>query len=326
MKCSSRRAYMVMAFAAGMACSVHAQQVLFDTGPHNQVMFNGAQTNLGFSSGNLTASAGMPQRWTAQGFTLSGNSTITTVGVSGFDGVFGGWGPVFFDEWRVVIYSRTGSNLPGAVVASATVPAATVGNPMPDPGLDPILFFPDMYFEIPVNFSLPAGDYYLNVYGNNSSGADANFAWLTNTQLDVLLSPVNTPVVISDAQGVFMWRSTAYPSPGFQRYTTPAIDIVASPFLPDWGPGSAGHPTPAQDPQYLYNTRFRLEGTTSGGVCYANCDGSTTPPILNVADFTCFLNKFAAGDPYANCDGSTTPPVLNVADFTCFLNKFAAGC
>jgi hypothetical protein len=60
--------------------------------------------------------------------------------------------------------------------------------------------------------------------------------------------------------------------------------------------------------------------------CYANCDGSTTSPILNVADFTCFLQRFAAGDGYANCDFSTTPPVLNVADFTCFLQKFAAGC
>jgi hypothetical protein len=62
------------------------------------------------------------------------------------------------------------------------------------------------------------------------------------------------------------------------------------------------------------------------GGCYANCDLSTTPPILNVADFGCFLSKFAASDPYANCDGSTTPPVLNVADFGCFLSKFAAGC
>jgi hypothetical protein len=60
--------------------------------------------------------------------------------------------------------------------------------------------------------------------------------------------------------------------------------------------------------------------------CYANCDGSTTPPVLNVGDFTCFLQKFAAGNPYANCDGSTQPPVLNVGDFTCFLQKYAAGC
>jgi hypothetical protein len=60
--------------------------------------------------------------------------------------------------------------------------------------------------------------------------------------------------------------------------------------------------------------------------CYANCDNSTTHPVLNVADFSCFLQRFAAGDPYANCDNSTQPPVLNVADFTCYLQNFAAGC
>ncbi|MFN0131475.1 MAG: GC-type dockerin domain-anchored protein [Phycisphaerales bacterium] len=60
--------------------------------------------------------------------------------------------------------------------------------------------------------------------------------------------------------------------------------------------------------------------------CYANCDGSTTPPILNVNDFSCFLNQFAAGDPRANCDASTTPPVLNINDFQCFLNAFSIGC
>jgi len=60
--------------------------------------------------------------------------------------------------------------------------------------------------------------------------------------------------------------------------------------------------------------------------CYANCDGSTTPPVLNVADFICFLNKYAAADPYANCDNSTTPPILNVSDFICFQTKFAQGC
>ncbi len=60
--------------------------------------------------------------------------------------------------------------------------------------------------------------------------------------------------------------------------------------------------------------------------CYPNCDASTTAPVLNVLDFSCFLNRFAAGDSYANCDGSTTTPTLNVLDFACFLNQFAAGC
>jgi enterochelin esterase-like enzyme len=60
--------------------------------------------------------------------------------------------------------------------------------------------------------------------------------------------------------------------------------------------------------------------------CGANCDCSTTAPALNVADFTCFLNRFAAADPRANCDSSTQPPILNVADFSCFLQQFASGC
>jgi hypothetical protein len=60
--------------------------------------------------------------------------------------------------------------------------------------------------------------------------------------------------------------------------------------------------------------------------CYANCDGSTQAPVLNVLDFNCFLNRFASGGVYGNCDGSTQSPVLNVLDFNCFLNRFAAGC
>jgi hypothetical protein len=37
-----------------------------------------------------------------------------------------------------------------------------------------------------------------------------------------------------------------------------------------------------------------------GGVCYSNC--------------------------YANCDNSTTAPILNANDFVCFLTRYAAGC
>jgi hypothetical protein len=72
--------------------------------------------------------------------------------------------------------------------------------------------------------------------------------------------------------------------------------------------------------------RVEIYYSAPGPACYPNCDNSTQPPILNIADFSCFLTKFAASDPYANCDGSTTEPVLNIADFSCFLGKFAAGC
>jgi uncharacterized membrane protein len=63
-----------------------------------------------------------------------------------------------------------------------------------------------------------------------------------------------------------------------------------------------------------------------GAECYANCDHSTTPPVLNVNDFICFAFQFSRGYPYANCDGSTTFPQVNVADFICFQQRFAAGC
>jgi hypothetical protein len=66
--------------------------------------------------------------------------------------------------------------------------------------------------------------------------------------------------------------------------------------------------------------------TVGAPTCYANCDNSTVAPVLNVGDFTCFLQRFAAGESYANCDSSTVAPVLNVGDFTCFLQRFAQGC
>jgi predicted outer membrane repeat protein len=97
-----------------------------------------------------------------------------------------------------------------------------------------------------------------------------------------------------------------------------ATDAFGQPrFVDDPGMPNTGAGTPPVD-----IGAFEFQGTT----CYANCDGSTTAPILNVIDFTCFLQSFASGNPYANCDGSTTPPVLNLLDFTCFLQKFAGGC
>jgi hypothetical protein len=90
-------------------------------------------------------------------------------------------------------------------------------------------------------------------------------------------------------------------------------------------------------PTAAYTKSFNVAGSiadnsvcsivaNASNACYANCDHSTQQPCLNVLDFGCFLNKFAAGDTYANCDNSTQPPILNVLDFGCFLNKFAAGC
>lgn len=45
--------------------------------------------------------------------------------------------------------------------------------------------------------------------------------------------------------------------------------------------------------------------------------------LLNVADFTAFLQAFSASAPWADIDGSGS---LNVADFSAFLQRFALGC
>jgi aminopeptidase N len=66
--------------------------------------------------------------------------------------------------------------------------------------------------------------------------------------------------------------------------------------------------------------------TIQGPPCYANCDGSTSAPVLTANDFACFLNAYAGGESYANCDGSTTAPTLTANDFACFLNQYAGGC
>jgi hypothetical protein len=121
--------------------------------------------------------------------------------------------------------------------------------------------------------------------------------------------------------------ATAYPAV-WTQYTVTLSGLSGSPtgrfafryYVTNSGPvGPNGNYVGIDDVVYT-------PGGTAGGACYANCDGSTAVPFLNVLDFTCFLQKFAAADPYANCDNSTQAPTLNVLDFTCFLQKFAAGC
>ena len=67
-----------------------------------------------------------------------------------------------------------------------------------------------------------------------------------------------------------------------------------------------------------------IESTPS---CYADCDTSTGVGVLDIFDFLCFGNRFAANDPYAcDCDTTTGPGVCDIFDFLCFGNEFNAGC
>jgi len=112
-----------------------------------------------------------------------------------------------------------------------------------------------------------------------------------------------------------------------------AVDGAGSPFIVAGVPGGFAVVGTNGIPLYTLpntasggGTGIAIHAPSPCGGCYANCDGSTVAPVLNVSDFICFQSKYAAGDSYANCDASTVPPVLNVSDFICFQQRYAAGC
>jgi hypothetical protein len=64
-------------------------------------------------------------------------------------------------------------------------------------------------------------------------------------------------------------------------------------------------------------------GTTKARYVLLHLQESLAPGAVLFDDASLGLATVAC---YANCDGSTSAPVLNANDFNCFLNKFAAGC
>lgn len=69
------------------------------------------------------------------------------------------------------------------------------------------------------------------------------------------------------------------------------------------------------------------EPQSTAPACYADCDKTTGVGVLDIFDFLCFGNQFAAGNSYAcNCDLSTGLNVCDIFDFLCFGNGFARGC
>jgi hypothetical protein len=171
----------------------------------------------------------------------------------------------------------------------------------------------------------PAFTYIGNQYFSTNSGSSQFFSGMTYSQW-----------IAQSGESESLWAPATYPAS--QRDIAAYMVSLGRPASLD-----AFMQQARQQARHNWRPEFTAASVNQwirqgfGGAvpCYANCDGSTHEPILNVGDFVCFVGQFAEATSlpheqqvthYANCDGSQTAPVLNVEDFQCFLTKFAQGC
>ena len=253
--------------------------VIYNTGGTRPISNNGTATNLGLSSGCLSA-ASFPQRWIAAPFTVPAPTApdtdswlVQTIAANGFTP-----GGAVNETLNWIIWSRDASTN-AAPVDGQQLFTGSVAFPVPidDPTGNPA----NEQHDIVTDFVITPGNYYLTVFAGNSTNCAtaSNFAWFCN-------APDGIDLV--DAQGPFCWRSAFQPSPGFQRYTLPAQ------FQQQDG----------LDPNELYNVGFKLLGVAySGGPPPIpgdlNGDG-----LVNGADLAILLG----------CWGAVTDPACTPSD------------
>jgi probable HAF family extracellular repeat protein len=277
-------------------------------------------------------------RWTNAGAgagTLQDLGTLsTTCGAQSFSQGYGG---VSADG--TVISGDSSANVPGCSGHVFRWTQSGTGGVMQDLG-----HLPGQYATDSLAFGLSSNG--LVVVGSSqASNNDQAFRWTAGTGMVDVGFPLTggegwSEADAANADGSVVVGWAAVPDIQAMMWTTTLGSINLNTYLPSLGIDLSGwllkYATGVsadgrtivgygEHTGYHYNEAWIV--TLPGAApCYANCDGSTTAPVLNVLDFGCFLNKFAAGDSYANCDGSTAAPVLNVLDFACFLNRFATGC
>lgn len=340
--------------AAGFLSSASASEIWY-TGLWRYTIFNGAATNLGFSSGNIAATA--PQRWLAQPFSLAHGQRIQSVSMFGFvPAAFG------FSDVRVVFWTRTGTAAPVAanLVSDSTVPIAdyltfpddvyTVFAPDPnfvveidcDPSSEDPNLFPAYrwVFNLPAPVSLAAGDYYLTVYGGTPIPGESGFsnlAWFANapgitTAYPAL--PQYDDITFIDNNGVadagqveaepypYAWRSASFPAPGFGFY-----QVATATYSQD----------PINDPlEWEVNDLFRasfiltgdcLAAGSTGNHCSADLDADCS---IGLGDLALLLASFGSScgtdDNYnPNADYDLTSDI-GLGDLAVLLGQFGDSC
>jgi hypothetical protein len=262
------------------------EHVVYTTGPQRSTLSNGAENNLGISSGCISST--QPQRWLAMPWRVPSVAGVESWNISritakGWTPPPTGGAPPFTNQTlHFVIWARNGSARPldGDQRASGF-------SAFPTPYDNPADSAIDACHDIRTDIDLVPGDYYLTVYaGNASCGTVAsNFAWF-------VMAPEGISLV--DAQGSYFWRSATFPTPGFVRSTVSSQNTVP----------------PGSDPNDLHNCAFDVLGSPNAT---PSCPADTNDDgLVDGADLTSVLAGWGTPSGDLDHDGTTNGTDLTV--------------
>ena len=289
-----------------------------DTGPHDFVLFNGADSHLGWSSGDLDAGPGVDdQRRTVQAFTLP---AIVGPGLSwGIEHLLlEGFDPGNINDFiNFEIFTRTSLDVaPGPADSIALFEEIEFGG-----GFDGDT---EEFGIIIDDFFLDPGDYWLTFWASNSSGGTvvSNVAWFTGAPDGINnFCTENMPPPADGYEGCTpsdptgdppgspaMLRARLYPAPGFGAYTLDPIVLDVSP----------ANTSPGFTAADLYNAAFRLRMRSGVPPVLCPWDCQAAPDgAVGINDFLDLLAQWTQVG--SACDFGDGPPGVGVEDFLSLL-------
>ncbi len=242
-----------------------------------------AQTAASYNGGGTLLNFGNATGW---GFTVSSPTSVQALGVFDEDG------DGLASAHAVGIFVR--SSL--AMVTSASIPAGTVaplidGNRLTN--IAPVVLNPGVeYYMLTDNLST---DRYVFGVGAVAFTPGVNWLGFVDGSTNSITS---TPTFNGGVPGNL--------GPTFY------VGAPANPYKLSWWTVDGGGGKSASGALILEGTSGQPDAGKAAGGFYTLASG--------------FWSTFVPDPCYVNCDASTSPPILNINDFNCFLNKFAAGC